>query len=592
MREQIQKLREVMKKYGMDAWVAPTADAHQSEYVGDHDQCRAYLSGFTGSAGTLVVLKDRAALWVDGRYFVQGRKQLEGSGIDLMEMGEKGVPTLLEYLKENLNIGETLGFYAKLFGAGEGEQWEKELHGIQMRTDVDIVDEVWLDRPARSAKKVWRIDAYCGEETKSKLERVRKEMKENCADVLLACSLSDIAWLTNLRGDDIECNPLFLSYLAIEEDRCTLFIQSCAMSEEIANYLKDQGIETAEYDDWNQFVKELKGRKILLDQKDCDYQTLCDARKDNEFIFVVSPLALMKIVKNDTEVANMRKSHVRDGVYMVKYIKWIKESVKRGEKINEVEASDYLDKLRLKDEIGGLGVELSFDTISGYASNAAIVHYKANRETAATLEPRGLYLFDSGAQYKDGTTDVTRTIALGETSDIEKQDYTLTTIGMLRLLNARFKEGARGYNLDTYARMKMWEYGRDFNHGTGHGVGFCNTVHEGPNSIRLTPNPDPRRDVVIRENMVVSDEPGIYIEGSHGIRVENLVVSVKDEQEGFLHFDSLTIVPLDPEPLNVDIMEERDKQLYNEYQAMVYKTLSPYLDDEEKKWLLNETRAI
>ena len=383
MREQIQKLREVMKKYGMDAWVAPTADAHQSEYVGDHDQCRAYLSGFTGSAGTLVVLKDRAALWVDGRYFVQGRKQLEGSGIDLMEMGEKGVPTLLEYLKENLNIGETLGFYAKLFGAGEGEQWEKELHGIQMRTDVDIVDEVWLDRPARSAKKVWRIDAYCGEETKSKLERVRKEMKENCADVLLACSLSDIAWLTNLRGDDIECNPLFLSYLAIEEDRCTLFIQSCAMSEEIANYLKDQGIETAEYDDWNQFVKRLKGRKILLDQKDCDYQTLCDARKDNEFIFVVSPLALMKIVKNDTEVANMRKSHVRDGVYMVKYIKWIKESVKRGEKINEVEASDYLDNLRLKDEIGGLGVELSFDTISGYASNAAIVHYKANRETAA-----------------------------------------------------------------------------------------------------------------------------------------------------------------------------------------------------------------
>lgn len=592
MREQIQKLREVMKKYGMDAWVAPTADAHQSEYVGDHDQCRAYLSGFTGSAGTLVVLKDRAALWVDGRYFVQGRKQLEGSGIDLMEMGEKKVPTLLEYLKENLSIGETLGFYAKLFGAGEGEQWEKELHGIQMRTDVDIVDEVWLDRPARSAKKVWRIDAYCGEDTKSKLERVRKEMRENRADVLLACSLSDIAWLTNLRGDDIECNPLFLSYLAIEEDRCTLFIQSCAMSEEIANYLKDQGIETAEYDDWNQFVKKLKGRKILLDQKDCDYQTLCDARKDNEFIFVVSPLALMKIVKNDTEVANMRKSHVRDGVYMVKYIKWIKESVKRGEKINEVEASDYLDNLRLKDEIGGLGVELSFDTISGYASNAAIVHYKANRETAAILEPRGLYLFDSGAQYKDGTTDVTRTIALGETSDIEKQDYTLTTIGMLRLLNARFKEGARGYNLDAYARMKMWEYGRDFNHGTGHGVGFCNTVHEGPNSIRLTPNPDPRRDVVIRENMVVSDEPGIYIEGSHGIRVENLVVSVKDEQEGFLYFDSLTIVPLDPEPLNVDIMEERDKQLYNEYQAMVYKTLSPYLDDEEKKWLLNETRAI
>jgi hypothetical protein len=591
MKQEIVNLQNVMKEKGIDAWIAPSADAHQSEYVAEYDSCRKYLSGFTGSAGTLVVLKDSAFLWTDGRYFTQAPIQLAGSGIEVMKMGEKGVPTILEFLETNMKKGEVLGFYGKLFGVAEGESYETKLiqKGISLKIDEDIVDIIWKDRPKRNANKIWSLVEYCGEDILSKIDRVRKSVKENGADLILVSSLSDIAWLTNLRGSDIETNPLFLSYLAICSDCAKLFVQKEALTDEIKEYFSKNNVEINDYDKWYDFVATFENKKIFIDRTECNFTTYKLIKDKNEIICGVSPLTLMKIIKNDTEIANFKKAHIRDGVYMTRFTKWVRENVAAGKKMNEVDASDYLDNLRLADE---KSVSLSFDTIAGYADNGAIVHYKAKRETAKLLEAKGLYLYDSGGHYLDGTTDVTRTTALGETTFEERLHYTLVTVSMLRLLNARFKQGAIGLNLDTFARQRLWEYGLDYNHGTGHGVGFCNTVHEGPNSIRFRANPDFERNVELKAGMVLSDEPGVYIEGKHGIRMEILVVVVEDEVDGFLKFDCLTYAPIDPNPLEISAMRDEEIELYNNYQADVYKKLSPYLNDEEKEWLKNETRKI
>lgn len=592
MKQTIVDLRKVMQREGIDAWISPSSDAHQSEYPTEYDKCRRFLSGFTGSAGTLLVMKEEAFLWTDGRYFLQAESELKDSGITLMKMGEPGVANLDELLEEKMKKDEVLGFNGSLLSFSEGKVIANKVvkNGVKLAIGKEITDEVWTDRPERPHTKVFILEEkYAGKSAAKKISEVRERMKGR--DLLIVSSLSDIAWLTNLRAFDIKCNPLFLSYFILESDKATLFIQEEALSDEVRTYLVGNGIDIKPYDSFDESVAGIKNKQIMFDEADVSYKTFISISKKenvNKLYSVLSPVTYLKNIKNDVEVSNMKKSHIRDGVYMAKYMYWIKQQVKMGAKLTEKTASDYLDNLRREDD---LFLDLSFPTISGYAENGAIVHYEAEYETAKELEAKGLYLFDSGATYKDGTTDVTRTISLGENTYEEKLHYTLVTIGMLRLLNTTFKRGAIGVCLDIKAREALWEHGLDYNHGTGHGVGFVNTVHEAPTSIRNKINKDVFRNLEFEPGMIMSDEPGVYISGKHGIRME-ILMNVIEKQEGFLGFESLTMAPIDSEPLLVEVMTKKDIEFYNKYQREVYEAISYGLNEEEKAWLKELTKEI
>ena len=592
MKQTIVDLRKVMQREGIDAWISPSSDAHQSEYPTEYDKCRRFLSGFTGSAGTLLVMKEEAYLWTDGRYFLQAESELKDSGITLMKMGEPGVANLDELLEEKMKKDEVLGFNGSLLSFSEGKVIANKVvkNGVELAIGKEITDEVWTDRPERPHTKVFILEEkYAGKSAAKKISEVRERMKGR--DLLIVSSLSDIAWLTNLRAFDIKCNPLFLSYFILESDKATLFIQEEALSDEVRTYLVGNGIDIKPYDSFDECVAGIKNKQIMFDEADVSYKTFISISKKenaNKLYSVLSPVTYLKNIKNDVEVSNMKKSHIRDGVYMAKYMYWIKQQMKNGANLTEKTASDYLDNLRRGDE---LFLDLSFPTISGYAENGAIVHYEAEYETAKKLEAKGLYLFDSGATYKDGTTDVTRTISLGENTYEEKLHYTLVTIGMLRLLNTTFKRGAIGVCLDIKAREALWEYGLDYNHGTGHGVGFVNTVHEAPTSIRNKINKDLFRNLEFEPGMIMSDEPGVYISGKHGIRME-ILMNVIEKQEGFLGFESLTMAPIDSEPLLVEVMTKKDIEFYNKYQREVYEAISYGLSEEEKAWLKELTKEI
>lgn len=592
MKQTIVDLRKVMQREGIDAWISPSSDAHQSEYPTEYDKCRRFLSGFTGSAGTLLVMKEEAFLWTDGRYFLQAESELKDSGITLMKMGEPGVANLDELLEEKMKKDEVLGFNGSLLSFSEGKVIANKVvkNGVKLAIGKEITDEVWTDRPERPHTKVFILEEkYAGKSAAKKISEVRERMKGR--DLLIVSSLSDIAWLTNLRAFDIKCNPLFLSYFILESDKATLFIQEEALSDEVRTYLVGNGIDIKLYDSFDECVAGIKNKQIMFDEADVSYKTFISISKKenaNKLYSVLSPVTYLKNIKNDVEVSNMKKSHIRDGVYMAKYMYWIKQQMKNDAKLTEKTASDYLDNLRREDN---LFLDLSFPTISGYAENGAIVHYEAEYETAKELEAKGLYLFDSGATYKDGTTDVTRTISLGENTYEEKLHYTLVTIGMLRLLNTTFKRGAIGLCLDIKAREALWEHGLDYNHGTGHGVGFVNTVHEAPTSIRNKINKDLFRNLEFEPGMIMSDEPGVYISGKHGIRME-ILMNVVEKQEGFLGFESLTMAPIDSEPLLVEVMTKKDIEFYNKYQREVYEAISYGLNEEEKAWLKELTKEI
>ena len=591
MRQELAALRGAMKEEGITAWISPCSDAHGSEYIGEHDQCVRFLSGFTGDSCTLLVMEEEAYLWTDGRYFEQAEKELQGSGITLMKMGEKGVPSLSLFLRQNLGREDVPAFFAPLFGAGQGRELTELFESVcgAYRTDLDLPGRVWKDRPARSCSRLWvHPEKYAGESADRKISRLREAVRKAGCTCFFTGALDEVAWILNLRGSDIACNPVFLSWLLLKEDSCVLFLQREALTEGAAEALK--GVEIRDYDEVLPVLRALEGEKVLMDLTAVSFSCWNAVREKNRVKDGLSPAARMKCVKNETEIRCMKKSHLRDGVYLTKYLFRVKKAAAAGRNVTETEAAEVLDRMRAGDPEY---VSLSFPTISAYGANAAMAHYMPRPETAAVLRRKGLYLVDSGAQYMDGTTDVTRTIALGPVTRREKRDYTLTVIGMLRLMHAVFPAGTRGMNLDTFARQAMWEEGVDFNHGTGHGVGFLNNVHEMPVSVRMRPSADPKRDIPFEPGMVTSDEPGVYVPGKYGIRTENLLLCTAHPKfEGFCAFVPLTLVPLDPEPLDRTVMSEQDIRWYNEYQSLVRRKIGPKLTEEERDWLDYETREI
>lgn len=593
MREQIVVLREKMREAGVAACLIPTSDFHGSEYVGDYFKCREYLSGFTGSAGTLVVTQDEAGLWTDGRYFLQAEAQLAGSGIALRKMREPGVPTVEEYLRDTLKAGEVLAFDGRCIMHQEAEKLREILAeiGAKVRSDLDLAGAVWTERPARSAARAWPLPAaFSGEESGEKIRRVRDFLTQKGADYLLLTSLADIAWLLNMRGGDIEATPVVLSNLLLGQEAITWYVQEAALSDMIRLLLEKEGIQTAPYEQIYEDVARLSG-SVYYDA--CAVNTALVSRIPETVrkIEGLNPTLLYKAVKNPVEVANERAAHRKDGVAVTKFIYWLKTHVGR-EPITERSAAAHLLALRKEQEHF---VAESFAPIIAYGPHGAIVHYSADAKSDIPLEPRSFVLADTGGHYLEGTTDITRTVALGALTDEEKEMYTAVLRGHIDLAAARFQEGCMGQSLDILARTPLWERGLDYNHGTGHGVGYLLSVHEGPNSFRYRRSADGRGDCVLKPGMITSDEPGIYLEGKFGIRLENLIVCCEDVKNAcgqFLCFEPLTLVPFDLDAVLPDRLTRKERTWLNIYHRRVFEQIAPSLTPEERSWLKRATREI
>lgn len=595
IRERLEHLRKEMTQHNMQAYIVCTDDFHGSEYVGDYFKMREFLSGFTGSAGTLVVLEKEAALWTDGRYFLQAADQLEGSTIQLMKMGEEGVPTIEEYLADKLQNNDTIGFDGRTVTCDFVNKIQEKVakKNITFAYEKDIADVVWNNRPALSKEKVWELDVkYTGVTREEKFVQLREKMKEAGADVFALTSLEEIAWLLNLRGNDVMCNPVFLSYMIIRNEDVTLYVEESILSDEIKKQLERVKVALKPYND---FYMDLKGISekdaVLLDTSSANYMVKMSLPKACKVIDKVSPIELMKAIKTKTEYENERLAHVKDGVAVTKFMFWLKQNIGK-EKMTEISVAEKLEELRKEQE--GY-IEPSFEPIMGYASHGAIVHYSATEESDATLEPKSFLLSDTGAQYYEGTTDITRTYALGELTDEEKKAYTLVLRGNLNLAAAKFMYGVRGINLDYIAREPLWQYGMDYNHGTGHGVGYVLNVHEGPNAFRWKLINEKMTSVVLEEGMITSNEPGVYIAGKFGIRLENMILCKKAEKTEygqFMHFEDLTMVPFDLDAVDTSYMSDREIALLNAYHKKVYETISPFLNEEETAWLKQATRSI
>ena len=606
IRDRLDALRKLMKERGMDAYMIPTADFHESEYVGEHFKCREYMTGFTGSAGTALITMDEACLWVDGRYYVQAAAQLKDSTVTMMKMGQEGVPSLRAYLEDKMPEGGCLGFDGRVVNAAEGLALEEMLRerGARISYGEDLAGMIWQERPELSAEPAWVLDErYAGKSALDKIADVREAMEKVHASVHVLTSLDDIAWLLNIRGNDILYNPVVLSYALVTMDQLYLFVNSSVLEGKAYPYLEDEkgisvreylertGVTVMPYDGVYDMVEGIKNEKVLLEKCRVNYAVYRLIDGSNKVIDRMNPTASMKAVKNDVEIENEKRAHIKDGVAMTKFIYWLKKNTGRIP-MDEISVSDYLGKLRM-DQEGCIG--LSFATISAYGAHGAMCHYSATPESSIPLEPRGLYLIDSGGQYYEGTTDITRTIAMGPVTDEEKEHFTLVLMSMLRLGDVKFLHGCRGLSLDYAAREPLWRRGLNYEHGTGHGVSYLSSVHERPNGIRFKMVPERQDNAVMEAGMITSDEPGVYIEGSHGIRTENLVLCVEDEKNEygqFLRFEYLTYVPIDLEVIDREIMTERDVELLNRYHEQVYEKISPYLDEDERVWLAEATRAV
>lgn len=591
--KRIKRLRKLMREGRIDAYLVPTSDYHESEYVGSHFACREYITGFTGSAGTALIGRDWAGLWTDGRYFVQAASELEGSGVELMKMGEPGVPTIEEYLEQHLPQQGILGFDGRVVSARMGEDLKKRLESrnVSFAFTEALIGEIWEDRPELSAEPVWVLEEkYAGRPAAEKIAELRQEMKAVQATVHILTTLDDIVWLLNIRGNDIPHNPVVLSYAAVTDKEFLLFVNPKVLSGEVSSYLKGLGVTTCPYQEIYTYVQELYHERVLLEKGKVNYAIVNYLDDSNRIIDRMNPTVIKKAQKTQTEIDNLKKAHIRDGVAMTKFIYWMKQNIGRLP-MTECSAAEYLKALRRKQ--GAL--DESFATISAYGSNAAMCHYHAEEGSCAVLQPQGLYLVDSGGQYLEGTTDITRTMALGPVTDKEREHYTLVLMSMLRLGHVRFLEGCSGLSLDYVARELMWQRGLNYNHGTGHGVGYLLNVHERPVGIRFKTVPERQDGAAFMPGMVCSDEPGIYIEGSHGIRTENLMFCKEEqvtEYGRFFGFEYLTYVPIDLEPVDVTLMEARDIAYLNEYHKQVCEKISPYLEKEEAEWLKKVTQPI
>lgn len=595
IRCRISVLRSAMKKHGLNAYYVPTADYHLSEYVGDHFKFRAYLSGFTGSAGSLVILDSQAGLWTDGRYFLQAEEQLRGTDIDLYRMQIPGIPSPEEFLTTHLAQGDRVGLDGRTISAAAGMKLEASLAAkkIQLNPDVDLAAEIWEGRPPLPSEKIWFYDeSYSGMASSQKIKNIRLEMKKYQADIHIICALDEIAWIFNLRGADIAYNPVFLSYAIITMDQVHLFVNDSQLEAAAAASLKDLGVTLHPYEQFYDYAGLFfTGTKILLSKCNTNYRVFKLLENAGAVLIdKADPAVYIKSVKNEIEISRTREAHRKDGLVMVRFMKWLKEQVGR-ENLTEAGAAAYLDSLRRNTE-GNLG--LSFETISGYGAHGAIVHYAVTAESDIPLKPKGLYLVDSGGHYLEGTTDITRTFALGPLTREEQEHFALVLRCMLNLMYAVFPEGVCCHNLDVLARTPLWEQGFDFLHGTGHGVGHLLNVHEGPNSFfwKLREKTEP---VPLTPGMITTDEPGIYVTGKHGIRLENeLLCCVKNitDYGKFLSFETLTLAPIDLDAVDAALLTDLDRQRLNTYHQNVYRHLSPGLSGEEKKWLRKYTREI
>ena len=593
--ERVSKLRQLMAENSIDAYIIPSADNHQSEYVGEYFKTRAYISGFTGSAGTVVITKDDAGLWTDGRYFIQADHQLEGSGIRLFKMGEPGVPTTEEFLSDSIPSGGKLGFDGRVIAAEEGISLEKKLSekNISIVYDLDLVDQFWTDRPAMSEKPAFLLDVkYSGESFSSKLARVREKMTEAGAACHIITSLDDIAWLLNIRGDDVAYSPLVLSYSVITLDSVHLFIDENKLGEDIMAEFAKENVVIHPYNDVYEFIKTIeKDQAVMVDPKKINYSIFNNIPSEVKVIEKDNPTIMFKAIKNEVELENVRKSHIKDGIAFVKFMYWLKQNIGKIE-ITEISASDKLEEFRAQQE-GFIGP--SFAPISAYKEHAAMMHYSATEESNYALKPEHLYLTDTGGNYYEGTTDITRTLALGEISNELKVHFTAVVRGMINLSMAKFLYGVRGYNLDVLARQPIWQLGIDYKCGTGHGVGYLLNIHEGPSGFIWQIVPSKNETAVMEPGMVITNEPGIYIENSHGIRIENELIfqnAEKNEFGQFMNFEVVTFIPIDLDAIEPSELNKDERAYLNNYHKQVFEKISPYLTEEEKDWLKVYTREI
>jgi Xaa-Pro aminopeptidase len=585
------RLRELMKREHLSAFIFPSTDAHQSEYVADHWRGREWISGFNGSAGTAVVTMKSAALWTDSRYFLAAEEQLEDTEYQLMRLKMEGTPTIAEWLGKELQ--DVQSPEVGLDGMVNSYNYVKDLSyslrklgGITLRTNLDPLEQIWENRPSLPANPV-EIQPleYAGETLASKVVRIRKSLRELHADGMLVSALDDIAWTLNLRGTDVHCNPVFVSYLLVESDKVSLFVDDNKLSPEVKLYLQDNQVSLYNYNKVEKCLKSYSEYNILLDGDETSYY-LWKTLKCQEIVAAASPIPAMKAVKNEAEIEGYRSAMLKDGVAMVKFLKWLKPAVEAGGQ-TEISIDEKLTSLRAEQK---LFRDISFDTIAGYAQHGAIVHYEATPETDVVLKPEGLILIDSGAQYQDGTTDITRTIALGPVSEEMKHIYTLVLKAHIQLELVKFPDGASGTQLDAVGRECMWREGYNFLHGTGHGVGSYLCVHEGPHQIRMEWMPTP-----LRAGMTLTDEPGLYLAGKFGVRIENTVLIsdyMSTEFGKFLQIEPLTLCPIDTTPIDVDMLLPEEIDWLNAYHHSVYEKLSPFLDEEEKIWLENATKPI
>lgn len=589
----VKMLREKMNGENINLYLIASSDYHQSEYVGDYFKARAYVSKFTGSAGTVVVGKEKAGLWTDGRYFIQGESQLSGTGIDLYKMGEEGVPTVNQFIEATIEKGGTLAFDGRTISAKMGEELEHIAvkSGGMIESEIDLVDKIWENRPEISTNKAFILEEkYTGQSTSSKLQTLRQKMEELGAKHHIITTLDDEAWLLNIRGNDAPYSPLILCYMIVHMDSVELFIDENKLNSEIMNKFEKDNIQVKPYNDIFAAVKNISG-SVLLDKNKVSYAIVKELSECVEIVQEKNPTTLLKALKNETELKNIKEAHIKDGVAITKFMYWLKNNVGK-ETITEISAANKLEEFR-KEQSEYLGE--SFSPICGYKEHAAMMHYSASEESSYELKPEHLFLNDTGGNYIQGATDITRTFVLGEISEELKTHFTAVVRGVINLSKAKFLQGVKGHNLDVLARMPMWELGIDYKCGTGHGVGYLLTIHEGPQSFRWQESADKGEAVVLQEGMILTNEPGIYIEGSHGIRIENELIVQKAQKNKFGQFmelEVITFAPIDLDGINKELMSKSELAYLNDYHGQVYEKISPYLTEEEKVWLKNYTRKI